>query len=136
MIRNAGVGCTTMCSRIGSLLAPLVIALSDVAAFLPLTIMGALATVQSLLIFLLPETSGMSLPDTMDDLKVSGRYILILYVKKYQKCFYIREILGKRNIVISLTEIIFPCPLRQINQREELKTKVMYEYVFHCDRYF
>lgn len=69
VLRNAGVGCTVMCARIGSMLAPLVIALSDIAAFLPLTILGALATIEALLILLLPETCGINLPDTIQDLE-------------------------------------------------------------------
>lgn len=69
IIRNAGVGITVMCARIGSMLAPFVISLSGIAAFLPLTILGILATIQALLILPLSETRGTKLPETFDDLE-------------------------------------------------------------------
>lgn len=75
VLRNAGVGCTVMCARIGSMMAPLVIALNDVAPFLPLTLLGLLATVEALLILPLPETCGMKLPETVEDLQNPSRYI-------------------------------------------------------------
>lgn len=69
VMRNAGVGGTVMFARIGSMLAPLVIALNDISPFLPLTILGILATVEAFLILPLPETCGVALPETLEDLE-------------------------------------------------------------------
>lgn len=67
VVRNAGVGSSVMSSKIGSMLAPLLIALSDVYEFLPLTILGIIAIIEGLLVLPLPETKDMVLPETIED---------------------------------------------------------------------
>lgn len=68
IIRNAGVGAAVMFSRIGSMLAPLVIALHDVTPFLPLLVLAGMAGIEALLVIPLPETKGMVLPEKIEDL--------------------------------------------------------------------
>ncbi|KAJ3666216.1 hypothetical protein Zmor_001669 [Zophobas morio] len=67
-VRNAGVGTSVMFSRIGSMIAPLVIAIQDFSPTLPLILLGIGAILETFLILLLPETKGLPLPDTIDDL--------------------------------------------------------------------
>ncbi|KAG5876528.1 hypothetical protein JTB14_033724 [Gonioctena quinquepunctata] len=69
VLRNAGVGVSVMFSRIGSMLAPLIIALEDIGPSLPLMILTFAAFVEALLVLLLPETKGRALPETVDDLE-------------------------------------------------------------------
>lgn len=69
-VRNAGVGASLMFSRIGSMVAPLIIAMHDISPFLPLAVLGSGAVLETFLILLLPETKGMPLPETLEDLKV------------------------------------------------------------------
>lgn len=57
-----------MFSRIGSMLAPLVIALHDVTPMLPLLTLSILAAIEALLVIPLPETKGMVLPEKIEDL--------------------------------------------------------------------
>lgn len=56
-----------MFTRLGSMLAPLVISLSDFYDFLPLTIMGFLVLSECFLIIPLQETKGIVLPETIED---------------------------------------------------------------------
>jgi len=66
-IRNSAMGmCSTM-ARVGALLAPTIADLDSVAAFLPFVIMGGGAIVVGLLAFLLPETRGHNLPETLEE---------------------------------------------------------------------
>lgn len=58
-----------MFSRLGSIIAPLLISLQNVAGFLPLLVMGLVAILQAVLLLFLPETHGKKLPDTIEDLK-------------------------------------------------------------------
>ncbi|XP_074033398.1 organic cation transporter protein isoform X2 [Leptinotarsa decemlineata] len=82
ILRNAGVGVCIMFSRIGSMLAPLVIALEDIGPSVPLIILTIAALAEALLILLLPETAGSILPETVKDLdrqtdKDFGGYITV-----------------------------------------------------------
>ncbi|GLV31842.1 uncharacterized protein CBL_07602 [Carabus blaptoides fortunei] len=67
VLRNAGLGATVMCSRIGSMFAPFIISLSTVAPWLPLLVLGSLVFLEAILVLPLPETKDTSLPDTVGD---------------------------------------------------------------------
>ena len=72
-IRNSAMGmCSTM-ARVGALLAPTIADLDSVAAFLPFVIMGGGAIIVGLLAFLLPETRGHNLPETLEEAEALGK---------------------------------------------------------------
>ncbi|XP_076469523.1 organic cation transporter protein-like isoform X2 [Babylonia areolata] len=72
VIRNLGMGCSSACGRIGSIVSPYV---ADLALYVggrfgravPLVIFGGLALLAGLLALYLPETLNRTLPDTLED---------------------------------------------------------------------
>nr|XP_007969938.2 solute carrier family 22 member 13 [Chlorocebus sabaeus] len=70
ILRQTGMGLVGIFSRIGGILAPLVILLGEYHAALPMLIYGSLPTVAGLLCTLLPETCGQALKDTLQDLEL------------------------------------------------------------------
>ncbi|XP_044756717.1 organic cation transporter protein-like [Coccinella septempunctata] len=72
VVRNTGMGLCSVCSRVGSMLAPLVIALHDTAPFLPLLLLSVFNILLTCLVLLLPETEGKVLPEVIDDLEENG----------------------------------------------------------------
>ncbi|XP_066254276.1 organic cation transporter protein-like isoform X2 [Euwallacea similis] len=67
-LRNSGIGMSMMFSRLGSMIAPLVVSLLDTARFLPLLVIGGVTLLQAALVVLLPEV-GRGLPDTVQDVE-------------------------------------------------------------------
>lgn len=59
-----------MCSKLGSMLAPLVIALGQIAWYFPLLLLGALSALEGLLVLPLPETLNTVLPETVQDVEI------------------------------------------------------------------
>ncbi|XP_076639870.1 organic cation transporter protein isoform X1 [Colletes latitarsis] len=67
VVRNIGVGTSSMCARIGSITAPFVVSLAQVQTWLPPAFFGILPLIGAALCLLLPETVGCTLPETLQD---------------------------------------------------------------------
>ncbi|XP_061176496.1 organic cation transporter protein-like [Saccostrea echinata] len=68
VVRNIGMGISSMSARIGGMLAPQILELGVLWAPLPLLVFGVLSAVAGLLALILPETNGRPLPQTIDDI--------------------------------------------------------------------
>lgn len=67
VVRNVGVGTASMIARVGSMIAPFVIALKSVNVAYPPIALGVIPIIGALLVLLLPETKGAPLPATIED---------------------------------------------------------------------
>ncbi|KAF3841145.1 hypothetical protein F7725_007007 [Dissostichus mawsoni] len=65
VIRNTAMSCCSMAARIGTIISPFIIYLGQYNKALPYILMGGFAICGALLCFLLPETFGKPLPETM-----------------------------------------------------------------------
>lgn len=77
VVRNAGVGLASMIARIGSMIAPFVAGLSLSYHWMPPTIFGLIPIIGAVLVFMLPETCGVPLPDTIEDGENFKRKIVV-----------------------------------------------------------
>ncbi|XP_077985401.1 solute carrier family 22 member 15-like [Glandiceps talaboti] len=68
VVRNTGMGICAMAARVGGIIAPAVIPLGEMLAFL---IFGGTGFTAGICDYLLPESLGKPLPETIDDLSVS-----------------------------------------------------------------
>lgn len=73
VVRNIGIGASSMCARIGSILAPFVVSLNNIETWLPPIIFGILPLLGSALCLLLPETAECTLPETLQDGEEFGK---------------------------------------------------------------
>ncbi|XP_035684248.1 organic cation transporter protein-like [Branchiostoma floridae] len=69
VVRSMGIGVATAFSRMGSISAPFVSLLGDVWLPLPMVTFGVAACAGGLAVFLLPETLGVPLPETIADVE-------------------------------------------------------------------
>ncbi|KAJ8711991.1 hypothetical protein PYW08_008945 [Mythimna loreyi] len=69
VIRNMGIGASSMVMRIGSMVAPFISNMSVTNPWLPTLIFGLAPILAGLVCFLLPETKGRSLPDSIEDVR-------------------------------------------------------------------
>ncbi|XP_017047182.1 organic cation transporter protein [Drosophila ficusphila] len=67
VVRNVGLGASSMVARVGGILAPYLKLLGEIWRPLPLIICGALAFTAGLLSLLLPETLNKPMPETIED---------------------------------------------------------------------
>lgn len=67
VVRNSGVGLCSFIGRVGSMIAPQISDLGKISDMLPPCIFGLICLVGGLLTFLLPETAGFTLPETIED---------------------------------------------------------------------
>lgn len=73
VVRNAALGYSSMIARIGSMIAPFVIELRDVALWLPPVIFALLPLMAGCVTFLLPETRGCELMTTIEEGEQFGK---------------------------------------------------------------
>ncbi|XP_066887715.1 solute carrier family 22 member 4 isoform X2 [Kogia breviceps] len=73
LVRNMAVGVTSMASRVGSIIAPYFVYLGAYNRVLPYILMGSLTILIGIITLLLPESFGMTLPETLEQMqKVKG----------------------------------------------------------------
>lgn len=65
--RQNGMGWVSTMARLGAMVAPLVLLLSDAVTWLPGVIYGAAPILSGIFAYFLPETLSMPLPDTIQD---------------------------------------------------------------------
>ncbi|KAK4883226.1 hypothetical protein RN001_006545 [Aquatica leii] len=73
VIRNIGVGTSSMCARIGSMLAPYVAGLALIEPWMPPIIFGVIPLIGAVLCYHLPETLNCKLPETLEDAEMFGK---------------------------------------------------------------
>lgn len=75
VVRNIGVGTASMIARIGSMVAPFIIALKVINIAYPPIILGVIPIIGACLVLLLPETRGQPLPATIEDAENFGKKV-------------------------------------------------------------
>ncbi|XP_072550580.1 organic cation transporter protein [Salminus brasiliensis] len=69
VIRQNGIGMSSMCARAGGVIAPIIYLLRRVSLHAPMVVFGLCPLVGALLTILLPETARKPLPDTIEDVE-------------------------------------------------------------------
>ncbi|XP_031439089.1 solute carrier family 22 member 4-like [Clupea harengus] len=69
VIRNMAMGTCSMAARIGTIISPFIIYLGNYYKYLPYLLIGSLAVFSGMLCFVLPETFGKVLPDTLAEMQ-------------------------------------------------------------------
>ncbi|XP_036619746.1 solute carrier family 22 member 8-like [Trichosurus vulpecula] len=69
VIRQRGMGLGNLCTRVGSMIAPLVKITGEMMPFIPALIYGVIPILGGIAAFFLPETLNTALPETMEDLE-------------------------------------------------------------------
>lgn len=73
LVRNMAVGITSMASRVGSIIAPYFVYLGAYNRVLPYILMGSLTVLIGIIALFFPESFGMTLPETLEQMqKVKG----------------------------------------------------------------
>ena len=68
LVRNMGIGSSSMCARVGNILAPYIgREVGRTSPTISITIFGVTSVLAGLLVLLLPETRNTRLPDTMEE---------------------------------------------------------------------
>ncbi|XP_056382927.1 solute carrier family 22 member 20-like isoform X2 [Hyla sarda] len=73
VIRQSGMGVVGMTARMGSMIAPLVLMLSEISPIFPPAIYGVAAIISGSAAILLSETSNQKLPDTIDEVEARSQ---------------------------------------------------------------
>ncbi|XP_065729463.1 solute carrier family 22 member 4 isoform X3 [Phocoena phocoena] len=69
LVRNMAVGVTSMASRVGSIIAPYFVYLGAYNRVLPYILMGSLTVLIGIITLLFPESFGMTLPETLEQMQ-------------------------------------------------------------------
>ncbi|XP_068432785.1 organic cation transporter protein [Clinocottus analis] len=72
VIRQNGIGMSSMCARTGGVLAPMMYLLKGISPQVPMVLCGLCPLLGSALTLLLPETANKPLPDTIEDVEGSN----------------------------------------------------------------
>ncbi|ODM97376.1 Organic cation transporter protein [Orchesella cincta] len=83
VIRNGGMGVSSVMARVGGILSDYVILLQEVWKPLPHLIFGGVSLTAGVLALLLPETLGKRLPETMEDSEKFGTYVFKIANKEH-----------------------------------------------------
>ncbi|KAK7107420.1 organic cation transporter protein-like [Littorina saxatilis] len=70
VVRNIGMGVSSMSARIGGILAPIILESASVLPVLPMLLFGSLSVLAATLAFLLPETAGRPLPQLLENVDI------------------------------------------------------------------
>ena len=73
VIRNVGVGSSSVWARVGPMLAPFIADLAFIDPKFPLVVFGIVALVAGFLVSFLPETTHHKLPDTIEEGEELGK---------------------------------------------------------------
>lgn len=73
VVRNIGVGSSSMVARVGTMLAPFVASLAISSPLLPPIVFGVTTIAGAAIVLLLPETNGTALPETLEDGEMFGK---------------------------------------------------------------
>lgn len=69
IMRNAALGLNIMLTKLGAMIAPLLIGLSSISPIIPMASFAALSLVEAILVHPLPETIDTILPETVGDIE-------------------------------------------------------------------
>ncbi|XP_066244329.1 solute carrier family 22 member 4 isoform X1 [Saccopteryx leptura] len=69
LVRNMAVGLTSMASRVGSIIAPYFVYLGAYNRVLPYILMGSLTVLIGIITLFFPESFGMTLPETLEEMQ-------------------------------------------------------------------
>ena len=72
-VRAAGVGSSSLVSKLGGTLSTTVAALADIHPAIPTIIFAAMSLLSGALTIMLPETKDRKMPDSLDDVNRLGR---------------------------------------------------------------
>ncbi|XP_053573165.1 organic cation/carnitine transporter 2 [Bombina bombina] len=98
VVRNMGVGASSMASRLGSILSPYFVYLGAYDRYLPFILMGSLTVLVGIFTLFLPESYGMPLPDTIEEMqRVKGF--------KYKAGFRLSREIKKNPKILSNTAL-------------------------------
>ncbi|GBP82659.1 Organic cation transporter 1 [Eumeta japonica] len=67
VVRNAALGVSSMMARVGSMVAPFIVGLNEVAEWMPPIAFGVMPIIAAVLCFFLPETKGCHLMTTIEE---------------------------------------------------------------------
>ncbi|KAI8481418.1 hypothetical protein Bbelb_408530 [Branchiostoma belcheri] len=73
VIRNLGMGVSSMCARLGGIVSPFIALLIDTWKPLPYIVFGGLSVIGGVLCLMLPETLGTPLPQTLEEAENYGK---------------------------------------------------------------
>lgn len=86
-LRAVGIGICSMVGRVANIIAPFILMLGQYWKPAPLVIFGSATVLAGIVSFILPETQGMKLPDTVEEAEMFGRATLSNDMKDVNTAF-------------------------------------------------